>query len=71
MPDQPWPDWPHAAGSVHARGTAVDGRPDGYSECFRLDGTLMRSGHVADGREVGEWTPYDRRGAVYEVTDRG
>ncbi len=75
MPDQTWPDGPHveyhSAGSVRARGTVVDGRPDGYWEWFRLDGTLMRSGHFAEGREVGEWTTYDRRGAVYKVTDRG
>ncbi len=75
MPDHPWPDGPHveyhAVGSVRARGTVAGGHPDGYWEWFRLDGTLMRSGHYAEGREVGEWTTYDRSGAVYQVTDRG
>jgi antitoxin component YwqK of YwqJK toxin-antitoxin module len=48
----------------------VDGRPDGYGEWFRPDGTKMRSGHFDRGREVGEWTAYDRTGAVYKVTTK-
>ena len=61
----------HRDGSVRARGPVVDGQPHGYWEWFRLDGTLMRSGHFAEGRTVGEWTTYDRSGAPYKVTDRG
>jgi hypothetical protein len=41
---------------------------DGYWEWFRLDGTMLRSGSFAQGREVGEWTTYDKTGAVYKVT---
>jgi hypothetical protein len=61
----------HRDGSLRARGPVVDGQPAGYWEWFRLDGTRLRSGHVDSGRAVGEWTTYDRTGAVYEVTDRG
>jgi hypothetical protein len=60
----------HRDGSVRGRGRLVDGRPDGYWEWFRLDGTKMRSGHFDRGREVGEWTAYDRTGAVYKVTTK-
>jgi antitoxin component YwqK of YwqJK toxin-antitoxin module len=61
----------HRDGSVRARGRVVDGRPDGYWEWFRLDGTLMRSGSFDRGRNVGEWTTYDKSGAPYKVTDKG
>lgn len=57
----------HRDGSVRARGPVVDGRPDGYWEWFRLNGTRMRSGHFDRGRQTGEWT-YDATGAVYKVT---
>ena len=61
----------HRDGSLRARGPVVGGQPDGYWEWFRLDGTRLRSGHFDAGRAVGEWTTYDRAGAVYEVTDKG
>ena len=61
----------HRDGSLRARGPVVDGRPDGYWEWFRLDGTRLRSGHFAGGRQVGEWTTYDRSGARYKVTRMG
>jgi antitoxin component YwqK of YwqJK toxin-antitoxin module len=58
----------HRDGSVRARGPVVDGKPDGYWEWFRLDGTRLRSGHFAGGRQAGEWITYDRAGAPYKVT---
>ena len=58
----------HKAGTVRARGQTVDGVLTGYWEWFRQDGTRMRSGYFEDGRQVGEWTTYDSRGAVYKVT---
>ena len=61
----------HRDGSVRARGAVVGGQLHGYWEWFRLDGTLMRSGFFEHGRNVGEWTTYDRSGAPYKVTDRG
>lgn len=41
---------------------------EGYWEWFRVDGTLLRSGHFAGGEQVGEWTTYDRAGRTYKVT---
>ncbi|MGH9574081.1 MAG: toxin-antitoxin system YwqK family antitoxin [Candidatus Acidiferrales bacterium] len=58
----------HKDGSVWAKGTVVDGTPDGYWEWFRKDGTKMRSGHFQMGKQVGEWTTYDGKGKVYKVT---
>ncbi|MDO6721510.1 hypothetical protein Q4575_19020 [Psychrosphaera sp. 1_MG-2023] len=29
----------------------------------------MRSGTYRDGIQVGEWTTYDKSGAIYKVTD--
>ena len=40
----------------------------GYWEWFRKDGTKMRSGTLENGEQVGEWTTYDKTGAVYKVT---
>lgn len=58
----------HADGSLRARGMKKDGLAEGYWEWFRKDGTRMRSGHFENGRQVGEWTTYDRTGAPYKVT---
>jgi antitoxin component YwqK of YwqJK toxin-antitoxin module len=58
----------HRNGSVAARGPEVDGELHGYWEWWRTDGSLKRSGHFDHGRQVGEWTTYDRNGVVYKVT---
>ena len=42
--------------------------PTGYWEWFRKDGTKLRSGHFENGEQVGDWTTYDTKGAVYKVT---
>ncbi|MBC7550159.1 MAG: hypothetical protein H7269_04525 [Cellulomonas sp.] len=46
----------HRDGSTRARGQDVDGVLEGYWEWFRVDETLLRSGHLADGEQVGEKT---------------
>ncbi|WP_369256111.1 hypothetical protein [Geodermatophilus amargosae] len=61
----------HRDGSLRARGCVVGGRPDGYREWFRLDGTMLRSGWFDRGRETGEWTTCDRSGAPYRTTIPG
>jgi antitoxin component YwqK of YwqJK toxin-antitoxin module len=40
--------------SVFAKGKTKGGKPEGYWEWFRKDGTLKRSGDFKDGRAV-EW----------------
>ncbi len=58
----------HKDGSVWARGRVENTIPVGYWEWFRKDGTKLRSGYFDAGKQVGEWTTYDRKGAVYKVT---
>ena len=58
----------HRDGSIWARGQTIDGVPAGYWEWFRKDGVRMRSGTFSEGEQVGEWTTYDKTGAVYKVT---
>lgn len=58
----------HANGSLRARGPMIGDAPHGYWEWFRLDGTMMRSGHFDHGTQVGEWITYDRSGQPYKTT---
>ena len=58
----------HNDGSIWAKGTMLDGQPEGYWEWFRKDGVRMRSGYFERGKQVGEWTSYDKKGKVYKVT---
>jgi antitoxin component YwqK of YwqJK toxin-antitoxin module len=58
----------HKDGSVWAKGNMVGGNPHGYWEWFRKDGIKMRSGYFKKGKQVGEWTTYDKKGNVYKVT---
>ncbi|HZP00030.1 MAG TPA: hypothetical protein VFD30_07040 [Terriglobia bacterium] len=46
----------------------LNGKLHGYLESSRKDGTRLRSGHFEMEKQVGEWTTYDRQGAVYKVT---
>lgn len=48
----------------------VDGKPNGYWEWYRLDGTIKRSGYFLKGEPVGEWITYDTEGKVYKVSKR-
>ena len=74
MPQADFPEGHHVErhrdGTIRARGPVRDGQPDGYWEWFRLDGTMLRSGHFEQGRQVGEWITYDRSGAPYKVTTK-
>lgn len=58
----------HKDGSIWANGQTIDDIPTGYWEWFRKGGTRMRSGYFKGGKQVGEWTTYDRDGHVYKVT---
>lgn len=61
----------HANGkTVWSKGKIIDGKPHGYWEWYRLDGTLKRSGTFTHGKVVGTWTTYDSNGKVYKVTQK-
>lgn len=58
-------------GFVKSKGRVRRGELTGSWQWFRRDGSLMRTGAFADGRQVGEWTTVDRSGRVVKVTDFG
>ena len=58
----------HKDGSIWARGQLLGGVATGYWEWFRKDGVRMRSGYFENGEQSGDWTTYDKKGAVYKVT---
>lgn len=61
----------HADGkSIFAKGKTKNGKPDGYWEWYRKDGTKKRSGTFRSGEAVGTWTTYDAKGKVYKVTEK-
>ena len=61
----------HANGKTRwSKGKIIDGKPEGYWEWYRVDGTIKRSGYFDKGEPVGEWTTYDLEGKVYKVTQK-
>lgn len=61
----------HANGKTRwSKGRMAAGKPEGYWEWYRLDGSLKRSGYFEQGVSVGEWTTYDQKGRVYKVTKK-
>jgi antitoxin component YwqK of YwqJK toxin-antitoxin module len=61
----------HANGkTIWSRGKMVAGKPHGYWEWYRLDGTRKRSGYFEMGEPIGEWITYDQSGNVYKVTQK-
>lgn len=52
----------HANGNtVWSKGKIIEGKPEGYWEWFRIDGTLKRSGSFENGEPTGEWITYDAK----------
>lgn len=61
----------HANGStVWSKGKMKQGKPDGFWQWYRPDGTLKRSGYFNAGESVGKWTTYDQKGKIYKVTQK-
>lgn len=61
----------HANGkTIWSKGKTKNGKPEGYWEWYRSDGTLKRSGYFKAGEPVSKWTTYDKQGAPYKVTTR-
>lgn len=58
----------HKDGSLWARGQMLGEKMHGFWEWFRKDGTRMRSGSFENGVQVGEWTTYDKTGAIHKIT---
>lgn len=45
----------------------LDGELHGYFEWYRKDGVIMYSVYFEKGKQVGEWTTYDKKGIVFKV----
>jgi antitoxin component YwqK of YwqJK toxin-antitoxin module len=58
-------------GGVKYTGFRLDGELHGAWEWFRTDGSLMRSGTLDRGKQVGVWRTYDRSGTIVKETDFG
>jgi antitoxin component YwqK of YwqJK toxin-antitoxin module len=55
-------DYDH--GGPKHRGARLEGEMHGEWRFYRRDGSLMRSGELDRGRQVGVWKTFDRSGAV-------
>jgi antitoxin component YwqK of YwqJK toxin-antitoxin module len=58
-------------GGVRYRGFQLDGEMHGDWEFLRKDGSVMRSGRFAHGKQVGVWRTFDRGGRMVKETDFG
>ncbi len=56
--------------SVWSKGKIKNGKPDGYWEWYRSDGTIKRSGTFIEGEPVDKWTTYDSKGSIYKITEK-
>jgi uncharacterized protein YdhG (YjbR/CyaY superfamily) len=61
----------YADGGLKAKGKVKDGEPHGAWSWWRRDGSLLRTGSFDRGRQVREWTTYDRDSHPVKVTDLG
>jgi uncharacterized protein YdhG (YjbR/CyaY superfamily) len=61
----------YADGGLKAKGRIKDGELHGGWLWWRRDGSLLRSGSFDRGRQVGEWTTYDRASMPVKATDFG
>ena len=55
-------------GRTKYTGLRLDGEMHGDWSWYRTDGSLMRTGALDRGRQVGTWRTYDRQGNVVKET---
>lgn len=48
----------------------ANGKPVGYWEWYRIDGTIKPSEHFNNGDPVGEWITYNSNGKPYKTTNK-
>jgi antitoxin component YwqK of YwqJK toxin-antitoxin module len=61
----------YANGNVKMRGAYLDGEMHGDWAWYRTDGSVMRTGRLERGRQVGTWRTYDRSGGLVKETTFG
>ena len=70
--DEPTPALDHYPnGNPRFRGVYLDGEMHGAWTFYRSDGSVMRTGTFDRGRQVGQWTTFDRAGKTVKETDFG
>lgn len=57
-----------ANGTTKYTGFRLDGEMHGPWSWYRTDGSLMRTGVLDRGRQVGTWKTYDRQGNLVKET---
>ncbi len=58
----------HKDGSIWAKGEMLGDQMHAYWEWYRKGGVIMRSGWFENGKQVGEWITYDKKGDIYKKT---
>jgi antitoxin component YwqK of YwqJK toxin-antitoxin module len=67
---EPVPELVHyGSGVVKMRGFRIDGELHGEWAWYRTDGTVMRTGQLDRGKQVGIWRTFDRSGRIVKETD--
>ena len=61
----------YPSGTPKSKGSYLDGEMHGDWVFYRLDGSVMRTGHFDRGRQVGLWRTFARDGRVVKETDFG
>ena len=61
----------YANGKVKMRGGYLEGEMHGDWAWYRTDGSVMRTGQLDRGRQVGTWRTYDRSGGLVKETTFG
>ena len=56
--------------TIWSKGKILNGKPEGYWEWFRIDGTIKRSGSFVNGEPIGEWITYDNKGKPYRTSQK-
>jgi antitoxin component YwqK of YwqJK toxin-antitoxin module len=57
-----------ANGRTKYSGFRLDGEMHGDWAWYRTDGSLMRTGAFARGRQIGTWRTHDRQGTIVKET---
>jgi len=67
--DEPVEETAHYAnGRIKYTGFRLNSEMHGAWSFYRTDGSLMRSGAFARGKQVGTWRTFDRSGTVVKET---
>ncbi len=61
----------YPSGVVKMKGFHLEGEMHGAWEWYRTDGSVMRTGELDHGKQIGPWRTFDRSGRLVKETDFG